>query len=80
MDKIKKALNKLSSKERQQLKKVLSQINNRDFQDLDLKKLKGKDDVFRIRKGNMRIIFHKLNNSIKVLSVERRNSKTYKKK
>jgi len=80
MDKIKKALNKLSSKERQQLKKILSQINNRDFQDLDLKKLKGKDDVFRIRKGNMRIIFHKLNNSIKVLSVERRNSKTYKKK
>ena len=80
MDKIKKALNKLSSKERQQLKKILSQINNRDFQDLDLKKLKGKDDVFRIRKGNMRIIFHKLNNSIKVLSMERRNSKTYKKK
>jgi len=79
MDKIKKALNKLNSKERQQLKKVLFQIDNKDFQNLDLKKLKGKDDVFRIRKRNMRIIFHKLNNSIKVLSVERRSSKTYKK-
>jgi len=79
MDKIKKALNKLSSKEGQRLKKILTQIDNRDFQNLNLKKLKGKSDVFRIRKGSMRIIFHKIGHSIKVLSVERRNSKTYKK-
>lgn len=80
MDKIEKALNKLNSREREKLKKILIQIERKDFQNLDLKKLKGRNDVFRIRKSNIRIIFRKINNSIKVLSIERRNSKTYNKK
>ena len=79
MDKIDKALNKLKPKEKRTLKGVLLKISNGNFQDLDLKKLKGRNDVFRVRKGGMRIIFHKIDNSIKILSVERRTSKTYKK-
>ena len=78
MDKIEKALNKLNSREREKLKKILIQIDKKDFQNLDLKKLKGRNDVFRIRKSNMRIIFRKIDNSIKILSIERRSSKTYK--
>ena len=79
MDKIGKALNKLSYRERQKLKKILIQIDDRDFKNLDLKKLKGRNDIFRVRKGDMRVIFRKMNNSIKILSLERRNSKTYSK-
>ena len=79
MDKIKKALNKLSPKERRRLKKILFQIDTGDFQGLNLKKLKGRNDVFRVRKGNIRIIFRKKDNSIKILSIERRGSKTYSK-
>lgn len=79
MDKIKKALNKLSPKERRRLKKILFQIDAGDFQGLNLKKLKGRNDVFRVRKGNIRIIFRKKDNSIKILSIERRGSKTYSK-
>ena len=79
MDKIEKALDKLSSGERKKLKKIFIQIDRRDFQNLDLKKLKGRNDVFRIRKSNTRVIFRKIDNSIKILSIERRSSKTYNK-
>jgi len=40
MDKIEKALNKLSSGERKKLKKILIQIDRKDFQNLNLKKAK----------------------------------------
>ena len=77
MDKIDKALNKLSEKERQKLKEILFQIAKGAFYGLDVKKLKGRKDVFRVRKASIRIIFRRLDHSIKVLTVERRTSKTY---
>jgi len=80
MDKIKKALNKLSSEEKQKIKEILLQLDKGSFQNLDTKKLKGKNNIFRVRQGNIRIIFYKTNNSIKVLTIERRGSKTYKKR
>lgn len=78
MDKIEKALNKLSVKERKGTKEMLLQINEGNFQKLDLKKLKNRDDIFRVRKGNIRIIFYKKDNSIKILSIERRATTTYR--
>jgi len=80
MDNIVKALNKLSNKEKETLKEVLFCINSGSISNLDIKKLKGQKDIFRIRKGKIRIIIKKTNNSIKVLTLERRVSKTYKKK
>ena len=80
MDRIKKALSKLNLKEKQKIKEILLQVNKGNFQNLDTKKLKGNNNIFRVRKGGIRIIFRKINNSIKVLVIERRGSKTYKKK
>jgi mRNA-degrading endonuclease RelE of RelBE toxin-antitoxin system len=80
MDKIEKALNRLGSKVRQKVKSILLQIEKDDFRNLDLKKLKGRRDIFRIRKGDIRIIIHKTDNSIKILSIEHRSSKTYRQK
>ncbi len=80
MDKIKKALNKLNLEERQKVKEILLQVDKGSFQNLDTKKLKGRDNIFRIRKGDIRIILSKKNNSIKILTIERRGSKTYKKR
>ncbi|MFH1966488.1 MAG: hypothetical protein ABII95_01310 [Patescibacteria group bacterium] len=80
MDKIKKALNRLSLEEKQKIKEILLQIDKGSFQNLDTKKLKGKDNIFRVRQGNIRIIFCKRNNSIKILTIERRGSKTHKKR
>jgi len=78
MDKIEKALNKLTRKERKKLKEILIQINLGNFQDMDLKKLKSRKDIFRVRKGGIRIIFRKVDASVKVLVMEHRSSKTYR--
>jgi len=80
MDKIEKALNKLGPKGKQKLKNILLQIERDDFRNLDLKKLKGRKDIFRIRKGDIRIIIYKTDDSIRILSIEHRSSKTYRKR
>jgi len=80
MDKIKKLLQKLSFQEKTKVKNILLKVDKGNLKDLDIKKLKGKQNIFRIRKGDLRIIFYKINNSIRVLTIEKRSSKTYKKK
>ena len=49
MDKIENALSRLSVKERHKFKEILLQIDRGDFYDLDLKKLRARKDVFRVR-------------------------------
>ena len=78
MDKIEKALRKLSPRERQQVKQILKKLKNNNLNGLDLKKLKGRDDIFRVRKGDMRIIYKSSDqNDISVLAIERRSDTTY---
>ncbi len=80
MDKINKALKSLSNKEREIVKDILLKIKSFSWSDLDLKKLKGNDEIFRVRKGKIRIIFRKnKNEEICILTVERRSDKTYQK-
>jgi len=78
MDRIDKEIQKLSSREKVWVKSILEKIKNNDFSGLDLKRLKGKSDIFRVRKGNIRIIYRKVNDSVFVLTIERRNESTYK--
>ena len=78
MDKIEKLLEKLSTKERARIKDTLKAIQECNVQHLDIKKLQGREDVFRARKGNMRIIFRKTNKEITILAVERRSDQTYR--
>ena len=77
-DKIDKALEKLSEKEKTKLKELLSSLKKGVILNIDVKKLKGRDDIFRIRKGKIRVIFRKTENEIKILSLERRNDRTYR--
>jgi len=78
MDKIKKALKSFNQKERDAIKSILIKIKNDDLENLDLKKLKKRNNIFRIRKGKIRIIYCKQNNGINILVIERRNETTYK--
>ncbi|MEK7629125.1 MAG: cytotoxic translational repressor of toxin-antitoxin stability system [Patescibacteria group bacterium] len=80
MDKISKALKKFTPKERIWVKFVLGNIQSNNFQGLDIKKLKGWDDIFRVRKGDIRIIY-KLDSikKIHILTIGRRKENTYKK-
>jgi len=78
MDRIKKALQRLSLKEREQVKFIMTQLNRGSFKYLDLKKLKGRKDIFRVRKGSLRIIFQKKSRGkIAILVIERRSETTY---
>ena len=79
MDKLDKALQKLRPKEKEMFKRLLSDIRAGALSGYDLKKLKGRDDIYRIRKGGIRVIFCKTNNSFKILSLERRGDTTYAK-
>jgi len=80
MDKISKALSRLTSVERNKIKKILQKIAIDNFSGLDIKKLKSHDRIFRIRSGSLRIIFRQDENGQKfILAIARRNEKTYKK-
>ena len=78
MDKIQKALRKLTLAERKQVKEILSKLKNRQLESLNLKKLKGRDDVFRIRLGHVRVIYRiGRRATIFVLAIEKRSDTTY---
>lgn len=77
MDRIEKALTKLSLKERQWVKAMLQNIASRNFKELNVKKLKGHEDIFRARKGDIRIIYRMRDGNIFILAIERRSEKTY---
>ena len=76
MDKIAKALKKLAAGEKKIVKALLLKINRRDFNGLDIKKLKGRPDIYRVRKGKIRIIYRFAKNKILILTAERRNDNT----
>lgn len=78
MDKIEKALKKLSGKERKKLKEILERLKSNNLIGLDIKKLKNRSDIFRVRSGDLRIIYLKTNDKINILAIEHRNEKTYK--
>jgi len=77
MDKIAKALKKLSDSEKDQFKELLIKIEANNLKNLDVKKLKGYDEIFRVRKGKMRVIFRKTDNEIFVLAIEKRSDTIY---
>lgn len=59
MDKIKKFLATLSKEKALFLKKILADVINLKLTPYDVKPLKGLKNVYRLRKGKVRIIFAK---------------------
>lgn len=78
MDRIEKALRKLSAKERERIKRVLVQLQKKDVRGLDIQKLKGRSDIFRVRTGDIRVIFRTAGDVVFVLAIERRSETTYR--
>ena len=78
MDKIQKALHKLQARERIQAKAALRKIYARDLDGLNIVKLKGRQDIYRVRIGSVRIIFFvRPEGAIFILTIERRSDTTY---
>ena len=78
MDRIEKAIAILTPKERKVITNILQRLQSGETRGLDIKKLKGRDDIFRVRKGALRIIYRAQNDAISLLAIERRKENTYK--
>lgn len=79
MDKIDKFLKKLSQKDRKKIDDLICRIIDKNFIGLNYKKLKGYSNVYRIRKGDIRIIFTiNENKTIDIISIDRKQEDTYK--
>ena len=77
MNRIQKFLSRLDPKERSIAEMLLSKLIAMEFDGLDIKKLKGQDTLFRVRKGDLRIIYSIHNNKVNILDIGRRNDTTY---
>lgn len=79
MGKLDKQLKRFSAKERVEIEHLLERIIDRDLTGLDCKKLKGLKNIFRVRKGRVRIIFELMDNKEPyIIAIERRTENTYK--
>lgn len=77
-DKIDKGLAELTHKELAVVETILEAIKAGAFAGLNVAKLKGYTDIFRVRKGRLRIIFQQTSTTVKILAIERRSEKTYR--
>lgn len=78
MNKIDKFLLKLSLKERLIAQEVLDLVKSRRFDKLNIRKLKGFDDCYRVRRVKIRIIFSMVEKEITIIKIDNRDNNTYK--
>ena len=78
MDRNQKFLKRLSDKEFVAVQSILRKISQRDTRNLDVTKLSGYKDVYRVRIGSLRIIFLDTGNYTEILEIGRRSEKTYR--
>ncbi|MFH1402233.1 MAG: type II toxin-antitoxin system RelE/ParE family toxin [Patescibacteria group bacterium] len=79
MHKIDKFLSKLNRKNRDSIEFLIKKVLERKFDNLDNKKLKGFEDIFRVRKGTIRIVYQRNENKVIILVVDKRDDDTYNK-
>jgi mRNA-degrading endonuclease RelE of RelBE toxin-antitoxin system len=78
MDRIEKFLAKLDPKYRAEAKELIARIVLGDFAHLDVKKLEGSDERYRVRVGRLRIQFTRSPQGTRLLSIGWRDSQTYR--
>ena len=78
MPTLKKLLSKFSKEDRLVLESLIEKITSSNWSGLDIKKLTGFQDIFRLRKGKIRIIFRKYKLVTSIINIERRKETTYK--
>lgn len=78
MDKIVKLLRKIRAKDHKAINETLARIFLRSLDGLDVKKLSGFKNLYRVRVGQYRIIYEDDGSDIWIYSVKRRDESTYK--
>lgn len=80
MDQIQKNLLKFSNLERRLTDSLIDKIKLGHIQGLNIKKLAGMENIYRVRKGNIRIIYRKhKDKEIEWIDITKRSDKTYRK-
>ena len=77
MDKSEKLLRKLSKRDRERIAIAVALIHTNNFEMLDLKKLSGTNDIYRVRVGKFRIKFQVYPSHNEILEIVRRSDNTY---
>jgi len=78
-DKIAKLLAKLPRKQLELFLEILTKINHGDLTGLDVKRLKGHKNLYRVRVGDYRIIFTLSEQGKRIiLLIAKRDENTYK--
>lgn len=78
MDKIQKLLNKINPKDANKIADVFERIKSGDIKKLDIKKLRGYPDIFRVRVGIYRVIYRVCDDNIRVIDLSKRDDNTYR--
>ncbi|MBI2450746.1 MAG: type II toxin-antitoxin system RelE/ParE family toxin [Parcubacteria group bacterium] len=78
MPNLKKLFSKFNREEREVIESLIEIIMSLSWHNLDIKKLRGYQNIFRVRKGKIRILFAKNKKDILILAIERRREDTYK--
>ena len=81
VDKAVKFFKRLNKKEAERVSEVLNSVRSNCLDDLDVKKMRGHSNLYRVRVGTIRVVFAKqpVTNKHKVVFVGRRGSSEYKK-
>ena len=77
MNKLDKFILKLDQKNRNVAERTIEMIYSGDLSTLDIKKLKGTDNIYRARIGKIRIFFERKGEKNDLLGISRRNDNTY---
>ncbi len=78
MQRIERFLGRLDRKRRARVGEIVARIVADDLSSLDVKKLKGSRPLYRVRVGDIRIIFEKGKSGSAILAIEWRSDTTYK--
>jgi mRNA-degrading endonuclease RelE of RelBE toxin-antitoxin system len=77
MNKIDKFLIKIDKKTRIVIEEIILLIANNNLSMLDIKKLKGKGNIYRVRVGKIRVIFEHTKTVNIIKSISYRDENTY---
>ena len=79
VDRMTKNLQKFPKDDRDKILTLMRRVQAGDLSGLDIKKLKDREDAFRVRKGKFRVIFRKTDQGPNIIiAVELRSESTYK--
>lgn len=79
MPDLEKLLSRFNKSERFILENLIKRVFSLNWRNLDIKKLRGYQNIFRLRKGKLRIIYQFIKEKeIYILAIERRSETTYK--